>query len=142
MRVKNRKMHVHDSGFLRYFCVEMHLLSLSRHLFCAKAQCPGCHGALKMRQALQNSALCDNHLIIFASDSLYFTEYSIMKQQNNSQSRNYKPCDRLLVIEAYFSIFFFKFLSNLLAFNNYPCLRGKLGKRRDNWLRYRIFSSF
>ena len=28
MRVKNRKMHVHDSGFLRYFCVEMHLLSL------------------------------------------------------------------------------------------------------------------
>ena len=46
MRVKNRKMHVHDSGFLRYFCVEMHLLSLSRHLFCAKAQCPGCHGAL------------------------------------------------------------------------------------------------
>ena len=34
-----------DSGFLRYSCVEMHLLSLSRHFFCAKAQCPGCHGA-------------------------------------------------------------------------------------------------
>ena len=49
-------MHVHDSGFLRYFCVEMHLLSLSRHFFCAKAQCPGCHGAcMAIRQTICES---------------------------------------------------------------------------------------
>ena len=57
-----------------------------------------------------------------------FTEYGIIKPQNNSQSRNYEPCDKLQVFEAYFSIFFFKFLSKLLVFNNFSCLWEKFGK--------------
>ena len=46
MRIKAEKMPVNVGKYLRNFCVNVHLFTVSRHLFSAKWHCPECHCAL------------------------------------------------------------------------------------------------
>ena len=100
MRVKNRKMHVHDSGFLRYFCVEMHLLSLSRHFFCAKAQCPGCHGASVVTR-----------LTVFFNGDIYSLGIVIVSFIMNLNVSDFLLCLTMLLIDLLIKLVFLLILS-------------------------------